>query len=531
MIQMDKKQEILHLYRVDGMSLRGISRKTHLSRRTVTKWVREYEQAVIKDPENRLCDYLAAVPKSKPHKREVTVLTPDVCSMIDGWLAENAHRRQTGLKKQCLNRWDIWQDLHEKGLTISYSSICKYIARRKNEKASKAKEAFVKQCYEPGDECEFDWGEVKLRIDGKPVTFTMAVFALCHSEGRWAYLFRHQDALAFMESHRNFFKDINGVPRTMVYDNMRVAVAFTDNGKKPTETLLRMCNFYRYDYRFCNARAGWEKGHVERSVEYVRGQAFKRKLDFSSIEEAQQWLDETCSRLNRETGSISTANKQAALKDDLAALQSYPGEFGCFLLEEHTADKQATICVKNSHYSVPDHLVGRRVLVQVYSEKLRIYDSEHHWQATHERSYTTGSWTLDINHYLSTLSKKPGAIEGSMAMRQLPKTVQELYRVHFKENPKDFLALLKYIRDKGIGYDGILSAVQAIRSRGARHITFDQIKVALEMKDAQPVVYKEEQQTDQFVEIEAGSEDVLAQCDNMMSKGQCIHKDRKGGAR
>ena len=41
-----------------------------------------------------------------------------------------------------------------------------------------------------------DWGEVKLRIGGKPVTFTMAVFALCHSEGRWAYRFRHQDNLA-----------------------------------------------------------------------------------------------------------------------------------------------------------------------------------------------------------------------------------------------------------------------------------------------------------------------------------------------
>ena len=40
---------------------------------------------------------------------------------------------------------------------------------------------FIKQYYEPGQECEFDWGEVKFRIGGKPVTFTMAVFALCHN--------------------------------------------------------------------------------------------------------------------------------------------------------------------------------------------------------------------------------------------------------------------------------------------------------------------------------------------------------------
>lgn len=45
----------------------------------------------------------------------------------------------------------------------------------------------------------------------------MAVFALCHSEGRWAYLFRHQNNLAFIESHRNFFLDMYGAPHTMVF--------------------------------------------------------------------------------------------------------------------------------------------------------------------------------------------------------------------------------------------------------------------------------------------------------------------------
>ncbi len=85
--------------------------------------------------------------------------------------------------------------------------ILPHQVHRTAEKSKKPKDVFVKQYYEPGEECEFDWGEVKLRIGGKPVTFTMAVFALCHSEGRWAYLFRHQDNLAFMESHRNSFHD------------------------------------------------------------------------------------------------------------------------------------------------------------------------------------------------------------------------------------------------------------------------------------------------------------------------------------
>ena len=201
--------------------------------------------------------------------------------------------------KQCLKRQDIHRALLEKGFNISYSSVCKYIQRRKMEKARKPKDVFVKQYYEPGEECEFDWGEVKLRIDGKPVTFTMAVFALCHSEGRWAYLFRH---------------------------------------------------------RFCNARAGWEKGHVERSVDYVRGRAFTTRVDFASISDAQIWLSRICDNINNETGSIATGDKREALRRDMDALLHFPGDFGCFDLLQCTVDKQSTISVKNCHYSVPDHL-------------------------------------------------------------------------------------------------------------------------------------------------------------------------------
>lgn len=214
-----------------------------------------------------------------------------------------------------------------------------------------------------GEECEFDWGEVKLRIAGKQVTFTMAVFALCHSEDRWAYLFRHQDNLAFMESHRNFFHDVHGVPHTMVYDNMKVAVILRPDGKQPTESLLRMEAFYGFSHRFCNARAGWEKGHVERSVDFVRGRAFTTRVDFDSIQSAQQWLSRICDNINRESGSIATGDKQQALRRDTECMLHFPGDFGCFDLLQATVDKQSTICVKNSHYS-------------------------------------SGSWTFDINHYI-----------------------------------------------------------------------------------------------------------------------------------
>jgi hypothetical protein len=52
--------------------------------------------------------------------------------------------------------------------------------------------------------------------------------------------------------------------------------------------------------------------------------------------------------------------------------------------------------------------------------------------------------------------------------------------------------------------------------RGARHITFDQIKVVLETRKDSPLEFEESQKTDAFIEIELGSEDVLAQLDGIM---------------
>lgn len=516
MIEMDQKEQILHYHRVDGLSLREISRRVGLNRKTVTRYVREYEASMREDPEEGLDICLASKPKYPTRNVECTRMTEPVCAEIEYWLQENAKRRQTGMRKQCLKKQDIHRVLIEKGFNISYSSVCKYIQRRKAEKSKKPKDVFVKQYYEPGQECEFDWGEVKLRIGGKPMTFTMAVFALCHSEGRWAYLFRHQDNLAFMESHRNFFHDVHGVPHTMVYDNMKVAVILKPDGKKPTETLLRMRTFYGFDYRFCNARAGWEKGHVERSVDYVRGRAFTTRVDFDSIQDAQLWLSRICDNINKESGSIATGNKQEALCRDVRYMLRFPGDFGCFDMFECSVDKQSTISVKGSHYSVPDHLVGTTVIVQLYSEKVRVYDADHKKMAEHERSYSHGSWTFDINHYINTLMKKPGALKGSVALRQMPEKMQELFRVHFAGNGKDFLKLLKYCRGNNYDYKDILDAVKKIRMRGARHINFDQIKVALETRDAAPLVFTDKQKTDEFIEIELGSEDVLSQLDGIM---------------
>lgn len=516
---MDMKQKILHLYRVNEKSLREISRELGVDRKTVTRLVNAYEAAVKSDPETGIDEFLAMSPKYKSRIGVPRILQGSVSLEIDKWLKENDRRRNNGMRKQCLKCKDIHRELLEKGLSVSYSSVCKYVRRKKNEKTARPKDVYLRIHREPGVECEFDWGEVKLFIGGKSTTLMMAVFCFPYSKGRMAYLFHRQDTLAFMEAHRNFFRDVTGVPRVMVYDNMRVAVVFDQKEKRPTTSLQRMSNFYRFEWRFCNARAGWEKGNVERSVDFVRGRAFTSRVDFASMGDAQEWLYKICQRINAEAGSVSTADKASRIDKELGALLPWPGDIGCFEMSEYKADKQSTICVKNNHYSIPDSLACESVIVQMYSERIVIYDKSHKRVAEHQRSYGNSEWVVDINHYINTLLKKTSAIQYSEAFHQMPMSMQVIFHRYFKENGKEFLHLVRYVRENGIAYEDVLKAADTLRYNGVKSFTADHFKVALQTMNTKDEPFREDQKSDEFIEIEIGSEDILSQLENAMEKG------------
>lgn len=72
---MDKKEQILHYYRVDGLSLREISRRVGLNRKTVTRYVREFEKMSLQDGEDGIERCLQQPPPILPAaKRSVLVL-------------------------------------------------------------------------------------------------------------------------------------------------------------------------------------------------------------------------------------------------------------------------------------------------------------------------------------------------------------------------------------------------------------------------------------------------------------------------
>jgi len=76
----------------------------------------------------------------------------------------------------CMTSQDMYEALLEKGFSLSYTSVAQYVQKYKENEYTF--EAFIKQQYNYGDICEFDWGEVKLVINGIDVKYRMAVFTM-----------------------------------------------------------------------------------------------------------------------------------------------------------------------------------------------------------------------------------------------------------------------------------------------------------------------------------------------------------------
>ena len=466
MISMIERKDIISEYEQTG-SIRAVARNLGIHRQTVKNYVKEYLAAKAGGDES-LTAYLKSEPSYKVPQRDRTVLTDEVRALINVCLRDNEEKRRRGDRKLCMKASDIHTAVGYAGFKVSYSSVCKYI-RTTLGHTEETEECFIRQRYKPGQDCEFDWGEMYLTIDGRRIRLYMAVFTMAYSNYRAAYLFLHQDTQAFLESHRRFFREVGHVPHRMVYDNMRVAVKSFVGGKHPTDALIRLEAAYGFTHRFCNAHRGNEKGHVERSVEVVRRAAFCQVDTFESITAAQMQAVYACSGLNVPLDMIEGSAEQK-MEEEWEHMLPLVREVGCFEQQEYTVDKYSTIVVGKAHYSVPDHLVGKKVTALLYSNAVKVW---YRGKAVceHERTPLNG-WKLDIMHYLRTLQRKPGAVAGSVTLYMLRDDLRLIFESHFSESPADFIILLQKTRDRGLGFDDVVEAEKKIRRR-RQHVTLD----------------------------------------------------------
>lgn len=517
MIKLNVLQNVLMMYTRDGKSRREIARLVGINRETVGKHIDHYEERrrqLLEEGSSSidvdaLIESLTTSPKYKVGIRPKRKLTEVMKKRIQEHLNENEQKREKGQRKQQKKPMDIFESMAEEGMEISYSTVLREIRSLEQQ----PKEAFIKGSYVLGDVCEFDWGDAKLTIGGAFRIFQMSVFATASGNYRYARLFTKQKTECFQEAHAQFFEHVGAVHQTLVYDNMKVAVKrFVGTEKEPTDGLLQLSMYYGFRFRFCNVRSGNEKPHVERAVEVVRRKAFAFRDTFDTLEEANAYLLEVCEKLNRKPQATRDGKSAViCLEEERPYLLPRMPYFDASRIVYARVDKYATIVVDQNHYSVQDHLVGQLTMVKVYSDRIQCFHEDTK-VAEHPRLLGCHEWRLELNHYLETLKKKPGAFTASTAWQQAQSNIKNIYETYYTKREKDMIDLLLYLRDEA-SLEEVECSISELCRIHPSHVTTDKIKAICakgrEVIPLQPLLSPES------LEIEAHSKQHLRQYDEL----------------
>ena len=426
----------------EGHSNRVVSKMTGIGRKTVAKYWDEYKEQVTmlgkSDDVKGIQELITQGPRYDTSNRRPLKYTPEIDAELDAILAaEEVKKAELGANnKQMLTCAEIHKMIVERGHDIGVTTIQNNLKRKRDQ----AREAFIRQEYAFGNRLEYDFGETVLIIGGITRTYHMAVFGAPASKFRWAYLYESQKKEVFLDSHVRFFEMVGGIWREVVYDNMRNVVSrfIGKNEKELNGDLVKMSIYYGFSINVTNCFAGNEKGFVESSVKAVRKEAFTRQYRFDSLDEAQAHL----------AGVLGKSNESSRINEEKECLLPLRPPLEIARVSEHTVDKYSFIRVENDFYSVPDYLVGKKVIVKSYPRGVIVYSGLEK-VCSHTKLQGTGQVRADILHYLDTLMRKPGALSNAAALK-CQRQLKAIFDKHYRDDPRRFIQILKDNKEKSI---------------------------------------------------------------------------------
>ena len=157
-------------------------------------------------------------------------------------------------------------------------------------------EAYLRLNLLPGEQGQADWGSFGTVTIGR-ATRRLSAFVLVLSWSRALHaLFTLDQSLeSFSHGHVEAFQALGGVPRVLLYDNLKSAVLERQGDAiRFHPRLLELCGHYHFVPRPCAVAAAHEKGRVERAIRYLR-EAFFAARTFRDVADLNaqfaQWRD------------------------------------------------------------------------------------------------------------------------------------------------------------------------------------------------------------------------------------------------
>ena len=161
----------------------------------------------------------------------------------------------------------------------------------------RSREMFVPLVHSPGH-AQGDFGEAMAVIGGALRKIHFLAFDLPHSDGCFVAAYPAETTEAFCDGHNAAFAFFGGVPRSILYDNTKLAVAriLGDGKRQRTRVFTELQSHYLFEDRFGRPGKGNDKGKVEGLVGFIRRNFLVPVPRAESFEALNDALAEQCRR-------------------------------------------------------------------------------------------------------------------------------------------------------------------------------------------------------------------------------------------
>lgn len=378
--------------------------------------------------------------------RSSTPLRP---SRIDPYLP---FIRQTLEKFPALTASRLYGMVKERGYIGSPDHFRHLVSHHRPRPAA---EAYLRLVTLPGEQAQVDWGHFGHIEIGRARRPLMA-FVMVLSWSRRIFLRFYPDARMenFLRGHVGAFEAWDGLPRVLLYDNLKSAVLERQGDAiRFHPTLLEFAGHYRFEPRPVAVARGNEKGRVERAIRYTRESFFAARTftDLADLNrQAEAWcLGQADDRLCPQDKTQTVREAFAQEKPRLLALPSNP-----YVTDERkavTVGKTPYVRFDLNDYSVPHTQVRKTLIVVADPVRVRILDG-HEVVASHPRSHDKGAQVEDPTHIAKLIERKAQA-HAQRGMGRLTQAVPA---------SSDLLARAA---ERGEGLGGITSALLRLVDR------------------------------------------------------------------
>lgn len=263
----------------------------------------------------------------------------------------------------------------EKGCRVALRTVERFVQPFRRELRAEAK-ATVRFETPPGKQMQIDFGSMRVVIGPEEPKVFLFVATLGFSRRNYVAPFQHERQEVWFKGIEGAFERFGGVPDELLIDNPRGLVTYHNPQTREVRfspRFLQFASYWGFRPRACLPYRARTKGKDERAVSYVKRNAIAGR-EFISWDALERHLDYWMSEVSdcRIHGTTGETPIERFSRETLKPLTGRP-PFLQIQEVERIVHSDACVELETNAYSVPWHLIGSQVRVQVMEGQVLIF--------------------------------------------------------------------------------------------------------------------------------------------------------------